>query len=125
MNFATLFLLVCTASALAALSWWGCAWWYGRKLADLQHRLEKTRAAAAQTASANRNQISQLQKELAERPPLSKAQRSARDEAAAAAAAAKASADAAARKQALFDDDSFDKTIRLPAHGFADTQPMM
>lgn len=116
MNFTTLFLLLCTASALAALSWWGCAWWYGRKLADLQHRLEKTRAAAAQTASANRNQISQLQKELAERPAGAKTQRAARDDAV---------AEAAARKRALLEDDSFDKTIRLPAHGFADTQPMM
>jgi uncharacterized protein YaiL (DUF2058 family) len=114
MNFMTLLLLLCTASALAALSWWGCAWWYGRKLADLHRRLEKTRATAAQTATANRNQISQLQRELAERTTLSKTQRAARDEEA-----------AAARKRALLEDDSFDKTIRLPAHGFADTQPMV
>ena len=78
MNFMTLLLLLCTASALAALSWWGCAWWYGRKLADLHRRLEKTRATAAQTATANRNQISQLQRELAERTTLSKTQREAR-----------------------------------------------
>jgi hypothetical protein len=116
MNFMTLLLLLCTASALAALSWWGCAWWYGRKLADLHRRLEKTRATAAQSATANRNQISQLQRELAERTTLSKTQRAARDEEAAA---------AAARKRALLEDDSFDKTIRLPAHGFADTQPMV
>jgi hypothetical protein len=117
MNFTTLLLLLFTASALAALSWWGCAWWYGRKLSDLQHRLEKTRAAAAQTASANRNQISQLQKELADRPAGAKAAPRASPDAAA--------AEAAARKRALLEDDSFDKTIRLPAHGFADTQPMM
>jgi len=81
-----------------------------------RQRLEKTRATAAQTATANRNQISQLQRELAERTTLSKTQRAARDEEAAA---------AAARKRALLEDDSFDKTIRLPAHGFADTQPMV
>ncbi|HKX94246.1 MAG TPA: hypothetical protein VJM48_06040 [Methylibium sp.] len=115
----TMLLLLSTASVLAAMSWWGCAWWYGRKLADLHRRLEKTRATAAQTATANRNQIQQLQRELAERSALSKTHRAARDETAAAAA------EAAARKRALLDDDSFDKTIRLPANGFADTQPFV
>ncbi|HSV69883.1 MAG TPA: hypothetical protein VLI72_07205 [Methylibium sp.] len=119
MNAMTLFLLLCTATALTALTWWGCAWWYGRKLSDLHGKLEKTRQTAAQSATATRRQISQLQKELAERSPLNKTQRAARDE------AAEQAAEKAARKQALLDDDSFDKTIRLPAHGFADTQPMM
>lgn len=120
MNAMTLFLLLCTATALTALTWWGCAWWYGRKLSDLHGKLEKTRQTAAQSATATRRQISQLQKELAERSPLNKSQpRPARDE------AAEQAAEKAARKQALLDDDSFDKTIRLPAHGFADTQPMM
>lgn len=118
MNAMTLFLLLCTATALTALTWWGAAWWYGRKLADLHGKLEKTRQTATQAATATRRQISQLQKELAARAPLAKgaaAPRPVHDEA----------AERAARKQALLDDDSFDKTIRLPAHGFADTQPMM
>lgn len=116
MHITTWLLLIFTALALAGLTWWGCAWWYGRKLAELQQRLDKTRQAAGEHVSAARRQIAQLNKELAERPPLSKSQHRARDEA----------ADAAARKAALEKslDDAGATTQRLPANGFADTQPM-
>lgn len=120
MNTMTLFFLLCTATALTALTWWGAAWWYGRKVSELQGKLDKTRKAAAQATAATRRQISQLQKELAARMNPGKDKGSAaptpeRD----------AAADLAARKQALLDDDTFDRTIRLPAHGFADTQPLI
>jgi len=116
MNITHWLLLIVTALALTGLTWWGCAWWYGRKLADLQQRLDKTRQTAGEHVSAARRQIAQLNKELAERPPLSKGQRQARDDA----------ADAAARKAALEKslDDGSATTQRLPTNGFADTQPM-
>ncbi|WP_295644146.1 hypothetical protein [uncultured Methylibium sp.] len=114
MNITTWLLLICSALALAALAWFVSAWWYGRKLVDLQQRLDKVRHAANQQSAASRHQITVLQKELAERPPLSKSQRAVRDEA----------AEAAARKQAL--EASLDQaaTPRAPANGFADTQPL-
>lgn len=114
MNVTTWLLLICMALALAALAWFGSSWWYGRKLNDMQQRLEKVRHAAGQQAAAARHQITVLQKELAERPPLSKSQRQARDEA----------AEAAARKQALEASLDEAETPRAPAHGFADTQPL-
>jgi hypothetical protein len=85
MNAMTIVLLILTATALTALTWWGCTWWYGRKLAELQGRLEKTRQTAAQSTAQTRRQIAQLQKELAERPAAP--QRKVRDEAAEAAQA--------------------------------------
>lgn len=114
MNITTWLLLICSALALAALAWFVSAWWYGRKLVDLQQRLDKVRHAANQQSAAARHQITVLQKELAERPPLSKSQRAVRDEA----------AEAAARKQAL--EAALDQaaTSRAPTNGFADTQPL-
>jgi hypothetical protein len=118
MNLTMWMMLVCSALALSAITWWGCAWWYGRRLSDAHVKLEKVRSAAGISANQARRQIAQLQKELAERPPLSKAQRSARDEA----------AEAAARKirldQQLDQADRTGPAARLPAHGFADTLPM-
>lgn len=113
MSITTWLLLICTALSLAALAWFVSAWWFGRKILDLQQRLDKVRNAANQQAAAARHQINVLQKELADRPPLSKSQRQARDEA----------AEAAARKQAL--EDSLDQAApRAPTNGFADTQPL-
>lgn len=114
MNITTWLLLMGSVLALTALAWFVSAWWYGRKLVDLQQRLDKIRHAANQQSAAARHQITMLQKELAERPPLSKSQRAVRDEA----------AEAAARKQAL--EASLDQASqpRTPAHGFADTQPL-
>lgn len=114
MSVTTWLLLICTALSLAALAWFVSAWWYGRKLVDLQQRLEKVRHAAGHQAAAARQQVALLQKELAERPPLSRSQRQARDEA----------SEAAARKLAL--EASLDQAAspRAPANGFADTQPL-
>lgn len=114
MNITTWMLLICTGLTLAALTWWGCAWWYGRKLGDLQQRFEKVRQAAGQHATQARRQIAQLQQELAGRPPLDKTQRAARDEA----------AEAAARKAELESRLDAAGPVSRPAHGFADTQPM-
>jgi hypothetical protein len=119
MNAMTIILLILTATALTALTWWGCTWWYGRKLAEIQGRLEKTRQTAAQSTAQMRRQIGQLQKELAERPAAATPQRKVRDEAA---EAAEAAAAAAARRQAL--EESLDTPVRRPSSGFADTQPM-
>lgn len=119
MNAMTIILLILTATALTALTWWGCTWWYGRKLAELQGRLEKTRQTAAQSTAQTRRQIAQLQKELAERPAAP--QRKVRDEAA---EAAQAAAAAAARRQTLEESLDTPTPSRLPSHGFADTQPM-
>lgn len=114
MNMTTWMLMIGTALALAALTWWSCAWWYGRKIGDLQQRFEKVRQAAGQHANQTRKQIALLQQELAERPPLSKAQRNARDEA----------AEAAARKADLESRLDAAGPASRPMHGFADTQPM-
>ncbi|MBA3596756.1 MAG: hypothetical protein H0W40_05180 [Methylibium sp.] len=114
MNAITWLLLICTALALVAFTWWGSMWWYGRKLGVLQQRLDKTREAATQHVGQARRQIAQLQKELVARPPLSELECSARDAAAA----------ARSRRAAL--DLSLDQSrpSRLPSHGFADTQPL-
>lgn len=107
-------LLICTALVLSVLTWYSCSWWYGRKLAELQGRLEKTRQAAGLHANQARHQITLLQKELAERPSLTKAQLKARDDA----------ASAAARKAELEARLDEAPMPRAPAHGFADTQPL-
>ncbi|MES3015796.1 MAG: hypothetical protein V4750_18975 [Pseudomonadota bacterium] len=113
MNLTNWLLLICTALTLASLTWWGCAWWYGRRVSDLRQRIDKLRNAATLHANQARHQITLLQKELAERPALTPVQRSARDE-------------AQARRAAL--DSQLDERAaesRLPAHGFADTQPLL
>lgn len=114
MNVTTTLLLTTSGLALAALVWWLCAWWYGRKLADLRARHDKLRQVASQQAQAARQQIAQLQRDLAIRPPAP-IPRPVRDEA----------TETATRKAALerqLDDDRNRST--LPAHGFADTQPL-
>lgn len=106
-------LLICTALALVALTWWGSAWWYGRKLGELQARLDKTRQAASRHVKQAERQIVKLQQELVERPPRPAVQRL-RDEAAA----------AIARRARLAQSLDEGMPSRLPAHGFADTQPL-
>lgn len=106
-------LLICTALTLVALTWWGSAWWYGRKLGALQQRLEKTRRAASHHVGQARRQIAQLQRELLERPPRPAVQQL-RDEAAA----------AMVRRAQLSRSLDEGGPPRLPANGFADTQPL-
>ena len=119
MNAMTIVLLILNATALTALTWWGCTWWYGRKLAELRGQLEKTRQTAAQSTAQMRRQIAQLQLALAERPAAP--QRKARDEAV---EAAQAAAAAAARRHAVQEILDTPAPSRLPSHGFADTQKM-
>jgi len=114
MNPITWLLLICTALALVAFTWWGSTWWYGRKLGALQQRLDKTREAATQHVGQARRQIAQLQKELVARPPLSTLERSVRDDLAA----------AKARRAELEQSLDQGRPSRLPANGFADTQPL-
>ena len=102
------------ALGLSVLTWLGCSWWYGRRLTELQVRMEKMRQTATQHVTQARHQITLLQKELAARPALTKAQITARDEAAA----------VAARKAALEAKLGEEPTMRLPVRGFADTQPL-
>lgn len=102
------------ALGLSLLTWWSCSWWYGRRVAELQGRLEKLRHSAGQHVAQARHQIMLLQKELAARPALTKAQIAQRD----------AAADAAARKAALEAKLDEAPTMRLPPRGFVDTQPL-
>lgn len=111
----------------AAMGAWAGRWWSGRRTLELLSRLDKlerARQTAGQHVAQARRQIEQLQKDVA-------AQHKARAEA------------RASRKRELnetLDATSYDRTIRierpasdaadnggapvLPAHGFADTQPM-
>ena len=115
-------------AALTSAAIGACAgrWWYGRRTMELLVRLDKlerARQIAGQHAAQARRQIEQLQKDIA--------------------AQHKARADArASRRRELNEtlDAASDRTIRveraasdaaddgdrpvLPAHGFADTQPM-
>lgn len=101
-----------------------CAWWFGRQVAALKKQVDKTKHAAAHALKSARRQVRQLEKESAGRP----AEAAQAAPAVAAAAAARPSTEAekaaeiAARKAEL--ERSFDKTIRVPSSGFADTQPM-
>lgn len=108
MNIISWLLLIVACSALSGVTWWACARFYGRKLGDLQRKLEKMRKAASVHAMQTRHQIAQLQRELA-------AHQQAREQLMAA-RATEALLESAAR-------GSF-SAPQLPAHGFADTQPM-
>jgi hypothetical protein len=105
-------LLVGTTLALVSLTWYGCAWWYGRKLKELHERLLKTRQAAGKHATQARRQIAQLQKDLAARTSVEAVQRQA------------AMAEAERRSSLIMTLDDEAPMSRLPLHGFADTQPL-
>jgi hypothetical protein len=103
-------LLIGTTLTLVSLTWYGCAWWYGRKLHLLHERLLKTRQAAGKHASQARRQIAQLQKDLAARSSVQAVQRQA------------AIAEEERRSMIITLND--EPPSRLPRHGFADTQPL-
>ena len=112
--------------------WFACDWSNKRKFKALQDQIKAVRHTAQEHASQARQQIGQLQAELAARPPMIAALREQRAQAAAAAAAAAASAAAAgaAEKQArrdsldkMLDGDGF-ATTDASRHGFAITQVM-
>ena len=104
-------LLIGTTLTLVSLTWYGCAWWYGRKLEQLHQRLLKTRQAAGRNASQARRQIAQLQKDLAARSSSEAVQRP-------------AALDEAERRASLIVTLDEAPVSRLPLHGFADTQPL-
>ena len=62
-------LIVSTGSAALAAVTWGIAhWWYGRRIGELAHRLEKSEKAhqfASVQVTQARKQIERLQKDLA------------------------------------------------------------
>jgi F0F1-type ATP synthase membrane subunit b/b' len=104
------------ASALAcAVIAAASRWWHGKQLAALAARLSKSERAreyAVQQASQARKQIDKLQRELSEsRRPASSA---------ASAAGSSAQRPAPASSPSIPES----KAPPLPAHGFADTQPL-
>jgi sRNA-binding protein len=109
------------ATFAGILTWSACRWWYGRRLAAVAVRLqkaEKARLFATQQTTQARKQIDTLQKGLAKQQheALAQAQvdrqRARQLEEALKATSEIVEADAYARRP-------------VPAHGFADTQPMM
>jgi uncharacterized protein HemX len=126
MDFGTYLLPALSAALAAALTFGACRVWHARRTRDLLGRVEKSeraRQAAGQQAQQARKQIEQLQKELA-------AQHKARAEAVSArkrvehleqAAQEPPPRAAAAASLLAFDDAS----ASLPAHGFADTMPLV
>lgn len=115
MSLTSWLLMISAALLLSALACVSCAWWYRRKLSDLQLRLDKVRTLARQHGQQAKHQIVQLQKELADRPALSDTQREARERA----------AEANARKHQLAATlAAAEGGLRMPGHGFADTQPL-
>ena len=107
-------------AAIAALLACGClagAWFYRRRIAELQQQMKAVRHAAAEHASQARRQIGQLQAELAKRPPLRSATEPAKAE-----AAPKSAPAAAAARARLPEDDHV--PIVIGRSGFAETQVM-
>jgi hypothetical protein len=58
------------ALALLPCGWFAAAWHYQRQLGALKEQLDAVRRTAAEHAQQARRQMSQLQAELAARPPL-------------------------------------------------------
>lgn len=109
MNITSWLLLIAVCAALSGVIWWSCAWWYGRKLAELQGKLDRTRKAASTHALQTRQQIAKLQRAL-------DAHEQAREKLM---ALQTAPGMLESQAQALAAS-----APALPVHGFADTQPM-
>lgn len=97
-----------TASAASAFA---CRWWFGRRIAVLRQRLDKSeqaRQAAHERSTQARTQIAQLSKAIAD---LQRRHKVTLD---------------SQRKRADVDRavPSLPETAALPANGFADTQPL-
>lgn len=107
-------IFLAASAALCALVAAASRWWHGKQLAALAARLaksERAREYAVQQASQARKQIEKLQRELSEsRRPAPNA----------AAAASGAQPRAAPNPPPISDSTA----PALPAHGFADTQPL-
>lgn len=111
-------LLACSAAAALAAGWLGRLH-YGRRIADLNARIEradKARAHASELLLQARRQIEGLQKDLV---------MSRRSRPAAAPPPAPAAAPGAASKRPVLHDDHEDPqdTRIMPTHGFAETLP--
>lgn len=105
-------------SLISAATWFGCHWWYGRKIQGLIQRLhksDKARLFSSQQTIQARKQIEALQKDLA-----------AQHEAMAQAQVARQRARHLEEvlKAASAAEPTADQMALRPAHGFADTQPM-
>lgn len=66
----TTFLAVLAAIALLACGWYANAWFYKRRIAELQQQLKAVKQMAADHAQQAKRQVGQLQAELARRPPV-------------------------------------------------------
>ncbi len=118
MNAMLLLMAGFAALASAALGALAGRWWYGRRIAELLARLDKlerARQVAGQHSSQARRQIEQLQKDLAEQHRARAEARSARKR------ELSQSLDAAEQRTLRLDPA---ERPSLPAHGFADTQPL-
>ena len=108
------------ASLVGAMTWLACHWWYGRKLETASQRLQKSdkaRLFSIQQTLQARKQIEALQKDLAaQQQAMAQAQIAREHSRQHMEAVLKAAAAADAETEAL---------ARRPAHGFADTQPML
>jgi predicted Zn-dependent protease len=110
-------LIISTGSAaLSAVTWGISHWWYGRRIADAEQRLEKSEKAhqfASLQVTQARKQIERLQKELAAQHQKTVQLGARADQLHAVLRAG----DAAAERSAV-------GRAALPVDGFADTEPM-
>lgn len=109
MNITSWLLFIAACAALSGVTWCACVWWYGRKLVELQRKLDKTRKAASMHALQMRHQMTQLQREIT------------------AYHEAQAQLMALQARTGRLESEALDLASggpALPVHGFADTQPM-
>jgi len=104
-------LAIFTGITACAASVGACRWWYGRRIVLLRQRLDKSeqaRQAAHERSTQARTQIAQLSKAIAD---LQRRHKVTLD---------------SQRKRADADRStpSLPESAALPAHGFADTQPL-
>ena len=100
-------------------TWIGCWLWYGRKIETLNHRLQKSEKArhfSSQQTLQARKQLEALQKDLAaQNAALAKAQVGKQRN---------RHLEESLKASAVAELESGDNIAR-PAHGFADTQPLI
>jgi hypothetical protein len=121
------FVVVLACSVAAAVTWFGCRWWYGRKLqaaAQRLHKSDQSRLFSQQQTLQARKQIEALKKELEDhRRALQDTEVSRRRtrELEQALAAAEIAAERAAERSSTMMPLA---PSPAPHHGFADTQVM-
>jgi hypothetical protein len=105
------------AAVVSGATWLACHWWYGRQAELAERRLqksEKARLFSAQQTHQARKQIALLQKDLAAQQKSAAQAQLAKQRSQRLEEVLKAAAQTESRS-----------TARPPAHGFADTQPMV